>query len=235
MSGELLGATGIEKSFGYRKLLKGLDLGLGFGECLLLLGRNGEGKSTLLKILTGLMRPEGGLVRYRNQPIQDAPEEYRSNLGVISHQAHLYNELTATENLAFFAQLRQIPHLPDKIRQALVTVGLEPFAHARTGNFSSGMKKRLNIAKLMICEPEILLLDEPYTGLDYESIDFFNEFLTSFKAAGGSMIMVTHQIDLCYPLADQIQILRNGRLNAIDKHAEHSYEQLLAQYQEISA
>ena len=235
MSAEILRIEGIEKSFGYRKLLRGLDFSLKEGESLLLLGRNGEGKSTLLKLITGLMRPEAGKVIFKGQPVQDDPEAFRQALGVISHQGHFYSELTAYENLHFFCNLRGVGNLNEKIRQALTTVGLEPFLHSRVGTFSSGMGKRLNIARLMVAEPDLLFLDEPYTGLDYDSIAFFNEYLESFKAAGGTMIMVTHQIDLCYYLADQILIMRSGKFTGIDKHDEHSYEELLTQYQEISA
>ncbi len=232
---EFLRIEGVEKSFGYRKLLKGLDFSLHQGEALMLLGRNGEGKSTLLKIITGLMRPEQGKVFFKGQAVQEDPEGFRAAMGVISHQIHFYNELTATENLHFFCALKGAEDLKEKIPQALLAVGLSPFANTRVGTFSSGMGKRLNIARLMVAEPEILFLDEPYTGLDFDSIEFFNDYLFSFKEAGGTLIMVTHQIDLFYPLSDQILILRQGRFQRIDKHAKHSYEELLIQYQEISA
>ena len=232
---EILRVQGIQKSFGYRKLLKGLDFSLQGGEALMLLGRNGEGKSTLLKIITGLMRPEQGEVLFKGQRVQDNPEGFRSAMGVISHQIHFYNELTAAENLQFFCALKGGKDLLDKIHQALLAVGLSPFANSRVGTFSSGMGKRLGIARLMVSEPEILFLDEPYTGLDYDSIEFFNNYLVSFKEAGGSLVMVTHQIDLFYPISDQILILRQGQFQSIDKHHKHSYEELLTQYQEISS
>ncbi len=231
----ILKVTQIEKSFGYRKLLKGVDLDLQAGEFALLLGKNGQGKSTLLKIITGLMRAEAGLVEFEGKKVADHPEEFRAAFGVISHAPQLYSELTAIENLEFYARLRKLTNYRDKIRPILKSVGLEPFAHTKVGVFSSGMFKRLNIARLMIFEPRLLLLDEPYTGLDYDSIEFFNDYLEDYKEKGGTVLMVTHQIDLCYPLSDRIFIINQGKSSEVDKHDDHTLDDLLNHYQTLSA
>lgn len=235
MTDPILEAREITKDFGYRKLLKGVNFQLRPSEFTLLLGKNGEGKSTLLKIVTGLMRPKSGEVLFQGGNVKEDPDAFRASFGVISHAAHFYNELTAKENLTFFAKLRGVPGYEAKITSALSRVGLTRFANSPTGTFSSGMFKRLNIAKLMVFEPKILLLDEPYTGLDYDSVDFFNDYLKEFKASGGCILMITHQLDTCFDQTDQILILKNGVASRLDKQTEYSYQELLSAYQEFHA
>lgn len=213
----LLETGDVSKFFGYRQILEKVCLNLHSGELVLLTGPNGAGKSTLLKIISGLMRPSAGSILYRQKSISEQPEEYRRAIGVISHDVQFYNDLTALENLIFFGRLRSVKELNEKAEKAIVDTGLSTAMMVPVKNFSSGMKKRLNIARIMIAKPEILLLDEPYTGLDFDSIDFFNRYLEQYKRENGSVLMISHQLETCLDLYDRIAQLRGGRIQMISR------------------
>jgi len=209
----LLKIDSVKKNFGYRTILKSIDLSLFQSEITLLLGKNGAGKSTLMKIVSGLMRPDSGTVFYDGVEISKCPNSLRNAIGVISHSSQFYGELSAEENLLFFSRLRKIDSLGEKIKSALEKTGLKKFYDLPVKTFSSGMTKRLNIARLMISRPSILLLDEPYTGLDYDSIALFNEFIVDFKEHGGTILLISHQVDSCMDLSDKIAILEHGLIS----------------------
>ena len=231
--GQLLKIESVVKDFGYRKVLKGVCLSLRSSQATLLVGKNGVGKSTLLKIVAGLIRPSGGGIYFKDKNILRHPVEFRQSIGVISHSTHFYGELTARENLIFFARLGKIVSLSGKIKSALERTGLESVAELPVKTFSSGMNKRLNIARLMVSEPELLLLDEPYSGLDYSSIGFFNEYLAGIKKRGGSIFLVSHQIDTCFDLCDNIAILKSGRIMSYKETAHMSAPDLMEEYQRM--
>lgn len=220
--------------FGYRRVLNEVHLGLMAGEMTLLLGKNGSGKTTLMKIIAGLIRPSRGRIFYKGGDITEDPEKLRRAIGVISHQTGFYGELTAAENLIFFGKLERATDLASKVGNALAKTGLEQFADLPVKTFSSGMGKRLNIARLMVIAPEVLLLDEPYTGLDYDSTRFFNDYLTSFQQSGGSILMITHQIETCYDLCDQIAILENQEIKPRLVSAEHSRDEIIQLYHNLT-
>ncbi len=221
----------ITKEFGYKKVLKGVDLKLYNGQMTLLLGINGAGKSTLLKIVSGLVRPSSGDIFFLNQKIQFAPVEYRQSIGMISHAIHFYSELTARENLLFFAKLRKTKNLKEKVEKAIIQTGLENAADVPVKTFSSGMSKRLNIARLIVSQPRILLLDEPYSGLDYDSIDFFNKYLLEFKQQNGAILIISHQIETCFDLCDSIAILKQGVIDGYNQTKSLSCSDLIQEYQ----
>ena len=229
----MLKIEGVEKKFGYRKVLKKVDFTLGAGECVLLLGKNGAGKSTLLKIIWGLQRPDAGKITFEGVKINDESCQLRQSMGVISHMSYLYGELTAEENLKFLCQLRSIPHINQEISKVLKEVGLSAFRHVPVKNFSSGMTKRLAIARLLMIEPKILFLDEPYTGLDIESTHFFNKFLADFRDRGGTILMVTHQIETGFPLSDRLAILQDGKIIQHKKEEFAGPEEFILEYQNI--
>ena len=223
----------ITKQFGYRQVLDQISLDLNAGELTLLLGKNGAGKTTLLKIIAGLVRPSAGEIRFRGKEITGCPEELRRAIGVISHATQFYGELTARENLAFFAKLRKIKDLSRKISTALEETGLRQFADFPVKTFSSGMYKRLNIARLMVCQPQILLLDEPYSGLDLDSIRFFNDYIETFKAEGGCVLLISHQIDTCFDHSDRVAIIDKGAVNQLLKSSEYSSSDITKAYQSV--
>ena len=227
----LLVAAGGKKDFGYKQILKEVSFGLSKGDATLLLGKNGAGKSTLLKIMSGLMRPTGGAVHFEGKPVIEDPDGLRRALGVIGHHPQVYGDLSAKENLIFAARLRHVADLEEQVEKALVQVGLERFKNAQVKNFSSGMFKRLAIAKLMVTAPRVLLLDEPYTGLDYKSVEFFNEYLTQFKQGGGAILLVSHQLDCCFELAGKIAILEQGVIDQEHQRSDFEYQELVEHYQ----
>ncbi|MDH5559577.1 MAG: heme ABC exporter ATP-binding protein CcmA [Deltaproteobacteria bacterium] len=221
----------LSKDFGYRQVLKGVDMDLAAGELTLLLGKNGAGKSTLMKIISGLVLPSGGKISFKGQDTKKNPQNLRKSLGMISHQTMFYGDLTAEENLLFFSKLKKVSSPREKIEGALHRTGLRKFAQIPVKTFSSGMNKRLNIAKLMVMDPELLLLDEPYTGLDYDSIEFFNDYLAEFKKKGGTVLLITHQIDISFELCDKIAIMQNGVAASHMKTASYTYDDLIEEYQ----
>jgi len=230
----VLQTDNISKSFGYRRILDGISLTLNAGEMTLLLGKNGSGKTTIMKIMAGLVRPSAGHILFRGQNISEVPDRLRRAIGVISHRIGFYGELTAAENLRFFGRLGKREELPQKVALAMEKTGLGRFADLPVKTFSSGMGKRLNIARLMVLEPDVLLLDEPYTGLDYDSTRFFNEFLRSFKTAGGAVLMITHQIETCFDLSDQIAILENREMRHCLSAADYGRDEIIQLYHNLT-
>jgi heme exporter protein A len=202
----------VGKRFGYAFALREVSLELAEGECALLLGNNGAGKSTLLLILSTLMRPSTGTVRYRGAPYPDSHGQARRELGVMSHESRLYGDLTAVENLRLFGTLYGVPALREAVDAALKRVGLHDVPGVPTRAFSSGMVKRLALARLLIQRPRVLLLDEPYSGLDQGSQELFDAYLEQFHAGGGTSLMVTHQFTGGVGRCNRVFILRRGRL-----------------------
>ncbi|MDT8448170.1 MAG: heme ABC exporter ATP-binding protein CcmA [bacterium] len=227
----LLQIAQVRKDFGYKRILKDVSFDLNAGDFTLLLGQNGAGKSTLLKILSGLMRPSQGEVFYRGANLKEDPQLLRQDLGVIGHHPQVYGDLSAFENLLFFAKLRHLKDPKALVEDALERVDLARFKNAQVKNFSSGMFKRMGIARLMISRPRLLLLDEPYTGLDYKSVDFFNRFLVDFARSGGAILMVTHQLDVCFEISSRIAILEQGCITEDHPRSSFNYQELIDHYQ----
>jgi len=231
---EILQIDAVSKAFGYHNILQEIQLSLQTNEMTLLLGKNGSGKTTLMKIIAGLIRPSAGRIVFRGNNITECPELLRGSIGVISHQTGFYGELTASENLIFFGRIGKTRDLKEKIIRSLERTGLSEFADLPVKTFSSGMGKRLNIARLMVLEPEVLLLDEPYTGLDYDSTRFFNKYLGTFKKSGGTILMITHQIETCFDLCDKIAILERQELKRCYSAAEYSLNELIKEYHNLT-
>jgi sodium transport system ATP-binding protein len=230
----ILEAKNISKKFGYTQVLKNASLTLEKGQFTLLLGKNGAGKSTLFKIICGLHHASSGAITIQGENSLENPHLLRNSIGLISHSSHHYDRLSAKENLQFYGKLRSIPNLEAEIKNALTKVGLKNFSSLAVQNFSSGMKKKLSIAKLMITKPPILLLDEPYTGLDYDSIEFFNDFLINFKNQGGTILMITHQIETSFKHSDQFVVLHQGKTFLLNNAKEKGYNSFFDEYQKVT-
>ncbi len=211
----LLSICNIQKFFGYKQVLRGIDLEFNENQITLLIGKNGAGKSTLIKILTGLMRPTKGDVVFQGENIQNQAELYRKTIGVITHDILFYGDLTAKENLQFFGRLRSIDRLNKEIQEALKNTGLQKATDIPVKTFSSGMCKRLNIARLMISRPKILFLDEPYSGLDFDSIGLLNKYIEGIKQNGGSVLLISHQVDTCLDYIDRAAFLDDGKITRL--------------------
>jgi len=208
----LLALDRVTKRFGYRTVLREVSCEVQPGEFVLLLGNNGAGKSTLLKILSSLMRPSTGQLAFQGEPYHTAGADLRYALGMISHDSRFYGDLTARENLRVFGTLYGVGGLRRKIDQALEEVRLDAFTDLPVRAFSSGMQKRLAIARLLLYQPLLLLLDEPYSGLDLTSVDLLDQYLARFKAGGGTTLLVTHQFTNGVTFCNRILILQQGTL-----------------------
>ena len=208
----ILSLENITKRFGYRCILKDISFSIETGEFVTLIGNNGAGKSTLLRIISTLSKPTHGRIIFKGTNQKESLREWRQKIGIISHENRLYGDLSSVENLRVFGTLYGVEDLESKTDQVLQKTDLFHVAHLPVGNLSSGMKKRLMIARLMLCKPEILILDEPFAGLDQHSNQWFQNYLTAFHDQGGTVIMVTHQLELGLKLATRVLVLHQQRI-----------------------
>ena len=233
MSSVLLQGAGVEKRFGRVPALRGIHFSLHPGESVSILGANGAGKSTLLRILAGLSRPSRGTFQaLRPEPAESpssdtqspAPntplgeplsrEALRGEVGYVGHATLVYSELTARENLEFAARLHGRSPERDSIDAILAEVDLIEFADRRAGSFSRGMAQRLSIARAIVHEPHILLLDEPFTGLDESSAERLSTQLSALRGGDRTLILVTHDPRRAIELSDRALILDRGEIRA---------------------
>jgi heme ABC exporter ATP-binding subunit CcmA len=208
----LVCVAGLVRVFGAQRVLDGVDLDVAAGEAVALLGPNGAGKTTLLKIVATLLRPTRGTAAVAGHDCVRAAESVRAMLGVVAHGAHVYEDLTARENLAFWLRLRGLRADRDTLAAALADVDLERQAEARVRTFSAGMRRRLSLARLSLSRPRVLLLDEPFAGLDQRARKWLEGRLETFKAGGAAVLMATHSFGRELGVADRLAILVSGRV-----------------------
>lgn len=211
---------GVVKQYGLNPVLRGVDLSVEQGQFVTLVGPNGAGKSTLMAIIATLLRPSDGEVRVGGWKLPEQADRVRRHIGFVSHHSLLYRDITAAENLTFFAKLYRLDDAEDRVAEALRKVGL--FARQRdpVGTFSRGMVQRLTIARATLHEPDLLLLDEPYTGLDPEAAQLLDDLLRQETANGRTILMITHDLGHGLGLADRLAILYGGRIaREIDRSA----------------
>jgi heme ABC exporter ATP-binding subunit CcmA len=207
----------VSRHYGRRRALSRVSLDCHAGEVLGLLGPNGAGKSTLLSILATLLTPSAGEVRYGNKTAAEAGPALRSCLGFLSHDLHLYPELTARENLEFFARLYGLADVGGRVARALDQAGLTARRDDLVSGFSRGMRQRLALERSLLHDPRLLLLDEPFTGLDDASVAALVARLTELRAADRIIVVVTHDLDVAERLLDKLAVLKDGRLAAFDQ------------------
>ena len=200
----------LKKSYGLRPVLRGIDLDVAPGECLALMGPNGAGKTTLLRILATLSKPTAGLVRVAGLPLPAAAGEVRRRLGVVAHHTLLYGDLTAEENLQFYARLYAVRDAQPRIAAVLEQVGLARRRHDLVRTFSRGMQQRLAIGRALLAGPQVLMLDEPYTGLDPQAASMLDELLRDARLDGRTVLLTTHDLARALALADRVAILARG-------------------------
>jgi len=201
----------VSKSFNHVQALQDVSFHVRRGESFALLGPNGAGKTTLVRIISALLKPSSGTVRLNGVDVDADPVEAKRQIGVVSHNPYLYDELTAWENLEFFAGLfgREVD-----VKELLGEVGLGHRAHDQVGTFSRGMKQRLSIARAILHDPVILIFDEPTAGLDVSSRRSFYELVRSLWARGKTILLTTHYLDEARTLCKRGVVLRNGRIAA---------------------
>jgi heme ABC exporter ATP-binding subunit CcmA len=207
----LLEVRDLIKSYGGPQVLRGVSFGVEPGEGIVLLGPNGAGKSTLLRILAGIHRASGGGIRIAGRTASFRDGEVRRVIGFVSHETFLYDALTARENLAFFGHLYGVRDAR-AIDAALAAAGLARFANAAVGSFSRGMAQRLTLARARLHAPSLLLLDEPFTGLDPVAAADLESTLREFRKGGGAFLMATHDLAHLRGVGTRLIVLRRGRI-----------------------
>jgi len=203
-------ARGIEKRFGPSVALRGVDLELAAGSSLAVLGPNGAGKTTLLRLISGLARPSAGELEVGG--LRAGKPAARAQVGLIAHATFLYSELTARENLIFAARIFGVPNPQARADELLAEAELEHVAHRITGGFSRGMAQRLSIARGLVHDPALLLLDEPFTGLDAPAAEKLSARLAALRDKRRSLVIVTHDVRHAAELADVAIVLARGRV-----------------------
>lgn len=202
----------LTKSFGAQHALKKIDLSVEKGEFLTIFGPNGAGKTTLIRILSTLTKASSGEVSIAGLSLKKNADTIRRKIGVIAHQTFLYENLTAAENLQFYGRLYNVVDLESKISQIISDVGLDLRRNDRVHTFSRGMQQRLSIARAMLHNPSLLLLDEPYTGLDQHASEMLSGWLKQLRSEERTTLMVTHDLERGLDMADRVAILISGHI-----------------------
>ena len=207
-----LAVSGLSKTFGTTRALLDVDLRVAWGETLAVLGHNGAGKSTLLRVIASLVRPDAGTVAVGGFERAKDAATVRSIVGYVAHQPLLYDDLTAEENLAFYARLYGVRDARTRIGEVLADVGATAWADRRVRGLSNGMQKRVAIARALLHRPSVLLLDEPETGLDVGGLAMLDRLVRSVAGGGAAVVMTTHGMERGLALGDQVVVLAEGRV-----------------------
>jgi heme exporter protein A len=202
------------KRFGLKNILRGIDFDVQPGEFVALLGPNGSGKTTFLRILASLSHPSLGDVYIAGFRLPDQAASVRARLGVVSHLPLLYGDLTAEENLRFYGRLYGVSRLDLRITEMLEMVGLELRRRDLVRTFSRGMQQRLAIGRAVLHDPDVLLFDEPYTGLDQDASAMLDGILRSVASQGRTVVMTSHDLGRAEDLASRFDILSRGVIAA---------------------
>ncbi len=223
------------KRFGLKTVLRGLDFHVVPGEFVVLLGPNGAGKTTFLRILSSLSRPSLGQVKVAGFMLPGQSAAVRQRLGVVSHMPLLYGDLTAEENLQFYGRMYNISGLADRITTVLDLIGLSTRRHDMVRTFSRGMQQRLAIGRAVLHNPDVMLFDEPYTGLDQDASEMLDDVLKNVAAAGRTVVMTSHDLARAEELGTRFDILSRGVITATSTRAELGNGNLLTFYKQALA
>lgn len=232
-----IAADALTKRFGRRVAVRSLEFSLASGDCLALFGPNGAGKTTLLRLLAGLLRPTSGDVRIGGVRLRGDTAS-RSRVGLISHQSMLYAPLTARENVEFFARLYGLPDWRGATARALETMGVLDRAQVAVRTLSRGLQQRVSIARALVHDPQILLLDEPYSGLDASGAAALTTVLSEVRSRGATLVIVTHNVAEGLALATHAAIMRDGAFARFEQRArigEFDAQRYAAAYRELVA
>jgi heme exporter protein A len=220
------------KRFGLKTVLRGVDFQVQAGEFVALLGPNGAGKTTFLRVLASLSRPSMGQVRIAGYQLPAQASAVRRRLGVVSHQPLLYGDLTAEENLHFYGLMYGVADLDRRVAQVLEMVGLYARRRDLVRTFSRGMQQRLAIGRAVLHDPEVMLFDEPHTGLDQDASAMLDNVLREVAARGRTVVMTSHDLARAADLASRFDVLSRGVIAASVQRIEIEPNQLLGFYRE---
>ena len=227
----MIKVRGLDKRFGHRSVIQSLDFDLKKGEFSALLGPNGVGKTTFLHILASLSRPTRGLIRIGSYQVPEQIQIVRRQIGLVSHQPFVYRELTGEENLEFFCRLYGVKDSRKKIEELLDLLNLNSRKTDLVRTYSRGMLQRLSVARALVHSPALLLLDEPFTGLDQESGRVLETTLQSLTASGVSILMTSHDLIRVSKLVDRVDILFRGNISSSISNRDNSLPKLMNAYQ----
>jgi heme exporter protein A len=202
----------LTKSFGHRVALADVNVHISAGELVTLVGPNGAGKTTLLRVLATLTRPTAGSVRIAGLDTARAGEDARRRIGFLSHQTLLYGDLTAEQNLRFYARLYDLQDDSSRIDELLARVGLRAQRHDPVRTFSRGMQQRLAVARAVLHQPQALLLDEPFNSLDTQAAQMLIHLLTELTDGGGTALLATHDLARALALGQRVIVLNQGHI-----------------------
>lgn len=220
------------KRFGLKTVLRGLDFQVSQGEFVALLGPNGAGKTTFLRILASLSRPSIGEVRIAGYQLPNQAAAVRRRLGVVSHLPLLYGDLTAEENLRFYGRMYTLDNLDRRVLEVLELVGLLARRRDLVRTFSRGMQQRLAIGRAVLHDPEVILFDEPHTGLDQDACAMLDTVLREVAARGRTVVMTSHDLARAADLASRFDVLSRGVIAASVQRGEINPNDLLAFYRQ---
>jgi heme exporter protein A len=220
------------KRFGLKTVLRGLDFRVEAGEFVALLGPNGAGKTTFLRILASLSQPALGTVRVAGYRLPDQAAAVRRKLGVVSHLPLLYGDLTAEENLRFYGRMYGVPDLSRRVDGVLGMVGLAERKRDLVRTFSRGMQQRLAIGRAVLHGPEVMLFDEPHTGLDQDACTMLDQVLREVAARGRTVVMTSHDLSRAANLASRFDVLSRGVIVASARREEMDPNYLLTFYRQ---
>lgn len=205
-------ARDLTKAFGRNYALRGLNLKLAKGDFLTIVGPNGAGKTTLMRCLAGLSKPSSGTVLLRGEELRKGGVELRRRIGLVSHQPLLYDNLTAMENLRFYGRMYDVPQLEQRVEEIVRYVGLGHRLREPVRAFSRGMRQRLSIARALIHEPPVMLLDEPYAGLDEQGAQMLRGLLQGMTDGEQTVVIATHDLERALGVGRRLGILVGGRI-----------------------
>ena len=220
------------KRFGLKTILRGVDFEVQPGEFVALLGPNGAGKTTFLRILASLSRPSLGEVNIAGYKLPDQAARVRAKLGVVSHLPLLYTDLSAEENLRFYARLYGMTNYQLRITEVLELTGLETRRRDLVRTFSRGMQQRLAIGRAILHDPDVMLFDEPYTGLDQDASSVLDDILKTVAKQGRAVVITSHDLTRVEDLATRFDILSRGVIAASATQRQLRKTNLLSFYKQ---
>lgn len=225
----------LSKSFGFKKVLDGINLQFEKGDFVTLFGPNGAGKTTLIRILSTILKSDEGNISISDYNIKKNVSDIRKIIGLLSHENFLYQNLTVTENLKFFAKLYNVKNSDESISYKLNKIGIYSKRNELIRNLSSGMKQRVSIVRSLVHDPEIILLDEPFVGLDIEGSEYLLELFGEFKKENKTALVTTHDLRLGLHECTKVVVINKGqiRFNEIIENVdvnsfESTYKSLIA-------
>jgi heme exporter protein A len=235
VDGPPLRAEGLARRFGGVPVLTSVDLAVDAGEVVVLLGPNGAGKTTLLRILALLLAPTGGRLLLFGTDATRAPTALRRRIGYAGHEISCYPDLSGAENLAFYARLFGVAEAAARIARLLTWAGLDGAGRRPVRAYSRGMGQRLALARALLHEPDLLLLDEPFSGLDPEAVERLQQQLLELRTAGHSILLATHDVERAAPIASRLAILHRGRIAWVRDARADDAATIVAAYRAVVA